>query len=40
MSEDFSQWKEVLEVSGGKLAQEKCSYYSMGKMGWIFASGS
>jgi hypothetical protein len=36
MSEDFSRLKEILEASGGKLAQEKCSYYSMG---WKFSRG-
>ena len=36
MSEDFSQWKNILEASGGKLATEKCSYYAIG---WIFSRG-
>jgi hypothetical protein len=36
MSEDFSQGKEILVASGGKLALEKCSYYSMG---WKFSRG-
>jgi hypothetical protein len=36
MSEDFSRWKVTLEASGGKLAPEKCSYYSMG---WKFSRG-
>jgi hypothetical protein len=30
MSEDFFRWTEIVEASGGKLAPEKCSYYSMG----------
>jgi hypothetical protein len=36
ISEDFSRWKEILDASGGKLAQEKCSYYSTG---WKFSRG-
>jgi endonuclease/exonuclease/phosphatase family metal-dependent hydrolase len=33
MQQDFRRWKDILEMSGGLLAQEKCSYY---KIKWGF----
>ena len=34
MQQDFQSWKEILEMSGGKLAPEKCNYYTVK---WKFA---
>ena len=33
MRHDFQRWKDILEMSGGSLAQEKCSFY---KVTWDF----
>jgi endonuclease/exonuclease/phosphatase family metal-dependent hydrolase len=29
MKQEFIQWKDILEMSGGSLAQEKCNYYTV-----------
>jgi hypothetical protein len=29
MKQDFIQWKNILEMSGGSLAPEKCNYYTV-----------
>ena len=29
MKQDFRRWKDILEMSGGSLAQEKCNYYTI-----------
>ena len=29
MKGDFQLWKDILEMSGGSLAQEKCSFYTV-----------
>jgi hypothetical protein len=35
MQHDFKAWKDILEISGGKLAPEKCNFYTIN---WKFNS--